>query len=147
MARSLDRERHGKAEEVFHLLAVNEEHEKELDDLRWKCRHFLQEKMEANVRLLAVEKELKILKEATGGHQPSRRRPLVSDRRLLATKAKRCVICLSAKRDVIFVPCGHVASCLSCANIAMDAAESQGVAFHCPICRVTCQAMGRFFVA
>ena len=66
MARSLDKERRGKAEEVFHLLATNEELEKELDGLRWKCRHLLQEKMEIKTHLLAAEKELKNLKEATG---------------------------------------------------------------------------------
>lgn len=98
--------------------------------------------MGAKTRLLAAEKELKALKEAMGDPQP-----LVSDRRLLATRAKRCVVCLNAKREVIFMPCGHIACCLSCANIAMDSAEIEGIDFHCPICGVFCQAMGKFFVA
>lgn len=103
--------------------------------------------MGAKTRLLAAEKELKALKDSTSDPQPPRRRSLVSDRRLLATRAKRCVVCLNAKREVIFMPCGHIACCLSCANIAMDSAEIEGIDFHCPICGVFCQAMGKFFVA
>jgi len=40
--------------------------------------------------------------------------------------ATECVICMSEKRECVFVPCGHVACCEQCA----------GSLVTCPICRV-----------
>jgi len=36
-----------------------------------------------------------------------------------------CVICLEKRRDTIFVPCGHLGSCLKCCNDL----------YQCPVCR------------
>jgi len=41
----------------------------------------------------------------------------------------RCTVCLDAARDVLLQPCGHVATCHSCANRLVSADNS------CPICR------------
>uniref|UniRef100_A0A8C4R489 RING-type E3 ubiquitin transferase n=1 Tax=Eptatretus burgeri TaxID=7764 RepID=A0A8C4R489_EPTBU len=43
--------------------------------------------------------------------------------------ASPCVVCISSRRSCIFLDCGHVCCCVSCA----DALPSR----HCPICRAT----------
>ncbi|XP_063725356.1 mitochondrial ubiquitin ligase activator of NFKB 1-like isoform X3 [Symsagittifera roscoffensis] len=43
-----------------------------------------------------------------------------------------CVICLEARRETFFVPCGHVCACTNCANL-LTGASSNGR--RCPICR------------
>ena len=39
---------------------------------------------------------------------------------------RQCKICLNSVADVVFVPCGHLCSCISCAQSLRK----------CPICRV-----------
>ena len=46
-------------------------------------------------------------------------------------EAEECIICLDARRDHVFQPCGHRVSCGDCA-----AALAQ-VSRHCPWCRVS----------
>ena len=53
----------------------------------------------------------------------------------------QCVICLTAEREVIFEPCGHVCVCADCA----DTLISQG--HTCPVCRATIQTVRPAFVS
>ena len=43
-----------------------------------------------------------------------------------------CVLCLDAKRGVVFVPCGHFVACAACASTITDGPSH---ARKCPICR------------
>jgi hypothetical protein len=54
-----------------------------------------------------------------------------------AEARNECVVCADAKRSVAFVPCGHVCSCVHCAD------ESN----QCPICRVTVAQRLKVFLA
>ena len=40
---------------------------------------------------------------------------------------KKCIVCVDNPREAVFVPCGHLVSCLTCASNLID----QG----CPMCR------------
>ncbi|TMW63546.1 hypothetical protein Poli38472_002487 [Pythium oligandrum] len=51
-----------------------------------------------------------------------------------------CVICMSASRDAICVPCGHVAGCFDC--LQRHAATSK----TCPICRGAVQSVIRVYM-
>ena len=42
-----------------------------------------------------------------------------------------CVICMAAKKDYAFIPCGHKGFCLDCANRQNETSK------RCPICRET----------
>jgi len=43
----------------------------------------------------------------------------------IALEDRLCVICFEEQKNAIFVPCGHVATCMSCAKQMI----------YCPICR------------
>jgi predicted RNase H-like nuclease (RuvC/YqgF family) len=47
-----------------------------------------------------------------------------------------CKICLERKRDVVFVPCGHVYSCKKCASKLFG---------KCPICRTVSKTVKLYF--
>lgn len=51
-----------------------------------------------------------------------------------------CVICLDAPKTVFFMPCGHFATCLACANRIRN-----GETGSCPICRVKIKKISRVF--
>jgi hypothetical protein len=44
---------------------------------------------------------------------------------------ERCCICLTNERNVLFLPCRHICSCLTC-----NASNAQRIA-NCPICRTS----------
>ena len=48
-----------------------------------------------------------------------------------------CVICLDENREMVFIPCGHICSCLKCAKKLKD----------CPMCRKKITHSVRFYVA
>jgi hypothetical protein len=49
-----------------------------------------------------------------------------------------CVICLESSRNTVFIPCGHLVSCSSCA-------ESIVAKTCCPVCRVDIQSAHRIY--
>ena len=57
-----------------------------------------------------------------------------------AKKTDECVCCLDAKPTMLFVPCGHLATCRSCAimKIPVEGSESTTEVLRlkkCPMCR------------
>ena len=46
----------------------------------------------------------------------------------------RCVVCLSAEKNVVFMPCMHVACCGQCANGKGPTGEEKPIR-RCPMCR------------
>ena len=50
-------------------------------------------------------------------------------------EARRCVICLENERVVIFLPCAHFSTCVSC-SVAVK---------NCPLCRKTVEASIRAY--
>ncbi|KAJ8734100.1 hypothetical protein PYW07_014651 [Mythimna separata] len=49
-----------------------------------------------------------------------------------------CVICMDAKSEVVFVPCGHMCCCQPCANKGME---------NCPMCRSTIERTIKVMIA
>ena len=48
---------------------------------------------------------------------------------------QKCVVCLEAARDVVFMPCFHVVSCWNCGLRVSE----------CPVCRVAIQQKRRVY--
>ena len=46
-----------------------------------------------------------------------------------------CVVCTEKARDCVFLPCGHVASCMGCAQEIFRRSWANGELPKCPICR------------
>eukprot|EP01102_Stenamoeba_stenopodia_P011976 TRINITY_DN3724_c0_g1_i2.p1 TRINITY_DN3724_c0_g1~~TRINITY_DN3724_c0_g1_i2.p1 ORF type:complete len:336 (-),score=82.45 TRINITY_DN3724_c0_g1_i2:14-1021(-) len=55
-------------------------------------------------------------------------------------EAKLCQICCEKEKNSVFVPCGHVTSCLSCSKQIAD----QG--HNCPACRGVIQAVYQIYI-
>merc|ERR1712137_399856 len=51
-----------------------------------------------------------------------------------------CAVCMDAEVDTVFVPCGHMATCSTCA-------ERLGKRPCCPVCRKRVKHMQRVFFA
>jgi len=45
-------------------------------------------------------------------------------------KDDECVICMDERRRVVFIPCGHMVTCVRCADIIVGRAAND-----CPMCR------------
>ncbi|XP_015124339.1 uncharacterized protein LOC107046264 [Diachasma alloeum] len=45
-----------------------------------------------------------------------------------------CQICLHEARDIIFLPCGHVAACTKCTGRLKEVAQREGRTAVCPTC-------------
>ena len=56
-----------------------------------------------------------------------------------AKESDECVVCWAHVKDVVCVPCGHVAMCKSCSNAVV---ESSGL---CPVCRVRIREVIQFY--
>eukprot|EP00658_Telonema_sp_P-2_P074771 TRINITY_DN6405_c0_g1_i3.p1 TRINITY_DN6405_c0_g1~~TRINITY_DN6405_c0_g1_i3.p1 ORF type:complete len:398 (+),score=95.90 TRINITY_DN6405_c0_g1_i3:131-1324(+) len=56
-----------------------------------------------------------------------------------SNEEEQCVICWDGKRDVFFVPCGHVCVCEKCGQKLLEI-ESDGL---CPLCRTKIQGYNR----
>lgn len=54
------------------------------------------------------------------------------------TAEAECVICMDAKSEVVFVPCGHMCCCQSCASKGME---------NCPMCRSAIERTIKVMVA
>jgi hypothetical protein len=49
----------------------------------------------------------------------------------VAERQLRCVVCLSAPKDTVLVPCRHLSTCLACTRRLAAAPQP----LHCPVCR------------
>jgi|SRR5579862_364514 Zinc finger, C3HC4 type (RING finger) len=49
---------------------------------------------------------------------------------------EKCVICFDLNKSVIFIPCGHYATCQSCSSSIKNNSNDS---FTCPICRTVVQ--------
>ena len=87
--------------------------------IAWKYYKKLQQEREARVNLDNIARA-----RSERGSRPARRVSGDHDSSSLS-----CVVCLGAEREVILLPCGHVAVCADCA----DTLVSQG--HQCPVCR------------
>lgn len=61
---------------------------------------------------------------------------LEEENRLLK-EARLCKICLDSEVGIVFLPCGHLATCVNCAPNLQD----------CPVCRCTIKATVRAFLS
>jgi len=46
-----------------------------------------------------------------------------------------CVVCLSAPKTTVMLPCKHVVSCAECTKALLGGAEAAGQPPQCPLCR------------
>lgn len=53
------------------------------------------------------------------------------------TAVRECVVCLQPKLEIVFLPCGHMCTCATCAPRVED----------CPMCRAAITEKKRVFVA
>lgn len=52
-----------------------------------------------------------------------------------------CSICLDAKKNALFVPCGHLSACFPCAQLILSSAQ------RCPVCRARIEKVVKVFIA
>lgn len=61
------------------------------------------------------------------------------------TEDEQCVVCLHNTRDIVFLPCGHVACCVECAReLVIESNDQHGG--ECPTCRAPIRAAHRIFM-
>lgn len=144
MARYLKAQRAERGQELFNMRQRCEKLEKRLDSVIERFQALTYEKLNAERRAYNAQAELDELRGRIR-NPPPKRRVLVSNRRLAALRAKKCVICLQGKRTIAFVPCGHVACCEPCAQALADTAAARDELFRCPICREHCDWAQRLF--
>ena len=128
LTRKFKAERSEAAKELFDMIVKCEKLEKRLDGVVERFQALTYEKLNAERRAYNAQAELDELRGRIR-NPPPKRRVLVSNRRLAALRAKRCSICLQAKRTIAFVPC---------AQALVDAAVARNEPFRCPICRELC---------
>ena len=61
----------------------------------------------------------------------------LEERMKLFEDQRQCKICFNAVADVVFVPCGHLCSCISCAESLRK----------CPICRVKIEKATKTYIS
>jgi len=54
------------------------------------------------------------------------------------TEDNECLLCLDNKKDIVFIPCGHVSMCSGCANKFTNT--------ECPCCRKTIEYMYKIYI-
>ena len=57
-------------------------------------------------------------------------------------ESTECVVCLTARKEYVFVPCGHVCVCSSCAGTIQQAAPESR---KCPLCRKVSERIIKIF--
>lgn len=72
--------------------------------------------------------------ERLGSRASKQSPPDVGDKRL--REEETCAICMQGERDAVFVPCGHLAACMRCA---------QQWSQTCPICQQAVAQVQRVF--
>ncbi|XP_050306385.1 death-associated inhibitor of apoptosis 2 [Anthonomus grandis grandis] len=70
------------------------------------------------------------------GDDSNKRVSLEEENRLLK-EARQCKICMDAEVGIVFLPCGHLATCVNCAPNLED----------CPVCRSAIKATVRTFLS
>ena len=60
-----------------------------------------------------------------------------ASKRAKAEEDEKCKVCMDAKLDAVFVPCGHMFSCMDCAR--------KLTARGCPVCRINVSVTVRVF--
>ncbi|XP_065169883.1 baculoviral IAP repeat-containing protein 7-B-like isoform X2 [Atheta coriaria] len=68
--------------------------------------------------------------------RPTRKLSLEEENRLLK-EARLCKICMDCEVGIVFLPCGHLATCINCAPNLQD----------CPVCRSAIKATVRTFLS
>ena len=83
--------------------------------------------------------------------QPAVAQPAVAQAARLATyelegTSGDCVVCLEARKDHAFIPCGHLALCAECAALYESAPEEHAWRRQgCPVCRASYSKVMRIF--
>jgi hypothetical protein len=90
------------------------------------------ERAKARASAFELEKKEKELAEAKAAASRS------EDKAEAAARESTCAVCLTNKRNTVFLPCFHLSTCSSCAARCNDA---------CPICRATTTGSMRVFIA
>ena len=87
---------------------------------------------EANINKENVKKEMK---ENSADESMNDDKSILMEENERLKSERLCVICLSKDKNVLFLPCAHLAACLDCSfNLQ-----------NCPICRSKIQATVRTF--
>eukprot|EP00026_Physarum_polycephalum_P021205 Phypoly_transcript_24300.p1 GENE.Phypoly_transcript_24300~~Phypoly_transcript_24300.p1 ORF type:complete len:171 (+),score=52.84 Phypoly_transcript_24300:70-513(+) len=60
---------------------------------------------------------------------------------LNASGSKVCVVCMERPKEVVFLPCGHVATCQACAAHVIDSGHP-----NCVMCRAPIQSTTKIFM-
>lgn len=55
---------------------------------------------------------------------------------------KQCMICCENQKDALMVPCGHVSTCMACAQLQMSRHGGE-----CPICRTKITQLVKAYIA
>jgi len=76
--------------------------------------------------LMSVNPEWEVAQASMNNRPPSA--PIDEEGTTGGDDLSICVVCMDSKRDVAFVPCGHVACCGHCADLVKG---------KCPVCRAT----------
>jgi hypothetical protein len=81
--------------------------------------------------LAALEGELEASLKAVRGAKERRIKGALGDEQ----SRVQCVVCLSAQKTSLFLPCKHLCACSDCAARILGAAGSGGARPACPLCR------------
>lgn len=111
-------------------------------DLPQSMSHFLESILEEAVPQRSAEvvkevvKEKGVEKKEEAECKENKAVSLEEENRLLK-EARLCKICMDNEVGIVFLPCGHLASCVNCAPNLQD----------CPVCRSAIKATVRTFLS
>lgn len=115
------------SEEVARILSAvlmqNAQQEEKMDKHSEKCKESKAEKTEQKITKTDVDKSEGSLS-------------LEEENRLLR-EARLCKICMDNEIGIVFLPCGHLTTCVNCAPSLKD----------CPVCRSVIKATVRTFLS
>ena len=89
----------------------------------------------ANKQQAEKEKSLDALKVESGAPREGKEELALIEENERLKNERLCVICLSKDKNVLFLPCAHLAACLEC-SLSLQ---------NCPLCRSDIQARIRTF--
>lgn len=87
-----------------------------------------------NCRYLRVLKGEGFIREVSKNIKPSKVIPYTYNKR---TDVKECVLCCDNERNVVFLECGHIITCISCGLMSSE----------CAICRTKISSLKRAYLS
>ncbi|XP_068654881.1 E3 ubiquitin-protein ligase APD2-like isoform X2 [Aristolochia californica] len=108
-----------------------------LDSSEWGTEEEAERDIESETNRLMPEKVAPCSYGTMEDHSNS---SLCCDSPMNLYDGKMCVICYDGQRNCFFIPCGHCATCYTCAQKIME-----GECKVCPICRRLIHKVRRLF--